>query len=248
MRLSRILLAVPLIGLAAGTAFAQQGGGPPGGASAFAKFRDQHKYTFQLSTMATRGLMEVERSANTKLKPAQAKQVLAALSPLRKQPKLTQDQAKAAIQKLQKALDARQMSAMDRAIQQSQRRMAGGGRPGGGGPGFGGGGPGGPGGGGPGGGPRAGGPGGPGGGGPGGRGGFDPNRMKNFNPFNPEKGSPRYDQTKDRNDKLFAFLAARAAGKDAKLDLPQGRGPGGGGGRGGPGAGGPRPAGSAVRS
>ena len=44
--------------------------------------------------------------------------------------------------------------------------------------------------------------------------------MKDFNPFNPDKSSPRYEQNKERNEKLFAFLTARAAGKDAKLNLP----------------------------
>ncbi len=73
---------------------------------------------------------------------------------------------------------------------------------------------------------------------------FDPARMKNFNPFNPDKSSPLYQRTKERNDKLFAFLRARAAGKDAKLDLPQGFGRGGGRGFGGPGGGpGGRPGG-----
>jgi hypothetical protein len=228
---SKLLLAVPLAGAIATAALAQQGAGGGGGFSQFAKFRDQHKYTFQLQTMVTGGLMEMERSPSTKLKAAQAKQVLTVLNPLRKQPKLTQDQARASIQKLQKAFDTKQLTAVDRAIKSSQRRMAGGGRPGGGGPG-------GPGGGGPGGGgPGFGGgrPGGGGPGGPGGRsgGGFDINRMKNFNPFNPDKASPRYERSKERNDRLFAFLSARAAGKDAKLDIPQGRGggPGGPGGR-----------------
>jgi hypothetical protein len=58
--------------------------------------------------------------------------------------------------------------------------------------------------------------------------------MQHFNPFNPDKSSPFGQRRAERNEKLFAFLSARAAGKAAKLDLPQGFG-----GRGGPG--GPRP-------
>jgi hypothetical protein len=138
------------------------------------------------------------------------------LTPLRKQPKLTQDQAKATIQKLQTTLDTKQMTAVDKAIKAAAARRTGGGGPGGGGGAPGGGGTGG--GTGTAGGPR------PGGGAPGGAGGnrppFDPAKMKNFNPFNPDKTSPRYEQNKERNDKLFAFLTARAAGKDAKLDIP----------------------------
>ena len=230
-----------LLGLAASAALAQ---GPGGfNPSAFTKWREQHKHTFQLVTTTTRGFTEMERSKNTQFKPVQAKRMLAVLTPFRKQPKMTQDQAKAAIKKVSTILDARQLAAIDRALQAEQRRMAGRGGfgGGGGGGGFGGGRPGGPGGPGGVGGGRPGGPGGMGGpggrmGGPGrGRMGFDPARMKNFNPVNPEKSSPMYERNAQRNEKLFAFLQARAAGKTAKLDLPQwggrrggpGRGPGG---------------------
>lgn len=245
MRRFQALLVAGITVFAASAVLAQ---GPPGGGGAggfnmgaFQKWRDQHKYTFQLRTMVTRGLMECNRSKSTELKPDQAKKVLDALKPLRKQPKLTQDQAKGTIKKLQGALEPRQMTAMDKAVQASARRPGGGG-PGGGGPG--GGGP--PGGGPPGGGfgggpPGGGGPGGagrPGGGGPGGgRPGMNFAQMKDFNPFNADPKSPGYERNKDRNDKLFAYLEARAAGKAATLDIPQGFG--GGGGRGGPGSGGP---------
>jgi uncharacterized membrane protein YgcG len=189
-----------------------------GGFAAFAKFRDQHKYTFQLRTMVTSGLMECERSPTTRLKPAQAKQLLAVLAPLRKQPKLTQDQAKAAIQKVQKVYDTKQLSAVDKAIQQSARRRGGGGAPGGGGGAPGGGAP---------------GAGRPGGGSPGGGGRppFDPAKAKNFNPFNPQKDGFGYERNVSRNKTLFAFLEARAANKNAKLDIQMGPGggrPGGG--------------------
>ena len=237
----KMLLAGAVAMLPASAALAQQGGGPGVfNPQAMAKWSDQHKYTFQLRTMLTNGVSECERSKSTQLKPAQAKQILAVLTPLTKKPKLTQDEAKANIQKLQRVFNARQLAAVDKSIQAGSRR----GGPGGGGPGGGGpraGGP--PGGGGPG----AGGPGGrgPGGGGPGGSAGnrprFDPARMKNFNPFNPEKSSPMYDRTLRRNKSLTTFLQARAAGKmDAKLDMPRGFGGGPGGGRPGGGSGGNR--------
>lgn len=178
-----------------------QGGPNP----AFMKWREQHKNTFQLRTMLGTGIVECERAQSTEIKPAQAKQLLAIVNPLRKQPKLTQDQAKAAIGKVKKLLDTRQLTAMDKAITDSQRRRGGpGGAPGGG----------------------AGGPGGaPGGGAPGGnRPPFDAAKMKDFNPFNPDKSSPMYERTKERNDALFAFLEARSAGKPAKMNFP-GRGP-----------------------
>ena len=219
------------LGLVAGAAYAQ--GGPPGGGnSPFAKFREQHKMTFQLQTSATRGLAECERAKDTSLKPAQAKQLLGIFTPLKSKPKLTQEDAKAALQKFQKAMDPKQLAVVDRTIQDSQRRgMGGGGPPGGGPPGGGA-----PGGGAPGGGPPGARPGGP--GGPGGAGGFpafDPAKAKNFNPFNPVQGSFGYERNIGRNKALFTFLTARAANKPAKLDLP--RGFGGGGGRpGGPGS------------
>ncbi|MCC2672188.1 MAG: hypothetical protein K0Q72_4660, partial [Armatimonadetes bacterium] len=65
----------------------------------------------------------------------------------------------------------------------------------------------------------------------------DPGKAKDFNPYNPLPGSPRYERRLESNKKLFAFLEARASGKDAKLDLPTGRGPGAPGG----GASSPRP-------
>jgi len=213
-----VLAALCLVS-AAPRVFAQ----PPAGGfnpAAFQKFREQHKYTFQLRTTVTAGFTELERVKSTQLTPDQAKKVLSVLTPLRKQPKLTQDQAKATIQKLQKILSQRQLAAIDRVLQRGQGMF--GGRPGG------------PGAGGPAGGPP--GMGAPPGGRPAqqGRPGaaarprFDPTRMQNFNPFNPAKDSPRYAQDKERNDRLFAFLSARAAGKAAKLDLrPPGPPPGG---------------------
>jgi hypothetical protein len=219
----KLLLIGVLAVLPSAAALAQQPPGGGGGAfnpAAFQKWRDQHKYTFQLRTMVTGGIMECERSKSTQIKPAQAKQILGVITPLTKKPKLKQDEAKAAIQSVQKIFDSRQLSAVDKAIQASAARRGGGGPGGGGGR--------------PGGGP-------PGGGGPGGGGGnrpvFDPAKMQNFNPFNPEKGTAMYDRNTDRNKKLISFLQARAAGKmDTTLDIQPfggGRGPGGGGAPGG---------------
>jgi hypothetical protein len=236
MRTTRKLLVAALVAAAAPAVLAQQGGGGFN-FSAFQNFRNQHKYTFQLRTMVTRGLMELERTKSTQLEPAQAKKLLATLTPLRKQPKLTQEQAKTAIKQVQRILNNRQLAAIDRVLTQDQTRMRGMGGQGG------------PGGMRPGG---MGGPGAPGGmrpGGPGGRPGgmrpmFDPARMQNFNPFNPQRTSPSYDREKQANDRLFTFLQARAAGKAAKFDMPRfgpPRGAGAPDGRPGPRPGGPAP-------
>lgn len=249
MHLSRnatrgMILASGATVLAAGAALAQ---GPPGGGgpnmAAMQQWRDQHKFTFKLRAMLTNGIMELERDKATALKPAQATKTLAVLVPLTKKPKLNQDEARASIKKLQAVFDSRQLTSVETAVTASQRRMGGGRRPGGGpgGGGPGGGGPpggfGGPPGGRPGGGPPGGGP----GGGPGGRGGpgggFNAAAMKDFNPFNPKKDSFGYERNVDRNQKLITFLKARAAGKEAKLEMPSGFGGRGGPGRGGPGGG-----------
>ena len=219
----KVALVALALGLAAPAVMAQGPGGGGFNMGAFQKFRDQHKLGFQLSTTMTAGLNEIERSPSTALKPAQARQILGIIGPLRNQTQLSEDQARSAIKRLQRVLDQKQLAAVDRAIQAGQRRMAGGfggGRPGAGGPGgggFGGGRPGG------------------GMGGPGGRPGgarFDPARMmRNFNPFHPDPGAPpqMYQRSKQRMDMLFGFLAARAAGKPAHFTLPQFRGgPGGG--------------------
>src|SRR5437762_13877349 len=70
----------------------------------FQKFREQHQYTFQLQTMLLNGIVECEKQKPTEIKPEQAKKLLAALTPLRSQPKLKQDTAKAKIQEIQKIL------------------------------------------------------------------------------------------------------------------------------------------------
>lgn len=187
------MLTCAVIGSAA---YAQSGGNM----AEFQKFRAQHKYTFQLSATVYRGFSELERTPSTKLKPAQAKQILTVLNPLRKQSKLTQDQAKATIQKLQRALDERQLSAIDRVLNSSGRSSFGSGRPGGG--------------------PGAG----PSGNRPSGanasrRPAFDPAKMKDFNPFNPGKPTSTNQRQIDRVKRLFDFLQARAANKPATLSM-----------------------------
>jgi hypothetical protein len=190
------------------------GGGPPGGnMAAFQKFREQHKYTFQLTRML-RGLNDLEKDSSTALQPAQAKSILAVLKPWQTKPKMTQDDAKGVMRGVKKVLTAKQLNALSRV----QDRGFGGGRGGpGGGPGGGppGGGVGGP----PGGGPGGGGP--PGGyrgaGGPGGGGQrrFDPATMKNFNPLltKADPNNPMSGRRVERNKRMFAALEARASGK-----------------------------------
>jgi hypothetical protein len=205
------------------------GGGSPGGGgmAAFQKFREQHKYTFQLTRML-RGMNELDKDSATALTQPQAKSVLAVLKPWQTKPKMTQDDAKKVMKGIKAVLTSRQLNALSRV---QDRGFGGGGRggpgggPGGGGPGGGGfGGPpgGGPGGGGPGGGGFGGPPGGgPGGGGPGGGGGrgggrrFDPATMKNFNPLltKADANSPFASRRVERNKRMFAALEARASGK-----------------------------------
>lgn len=212
--------AVTAAGALAIAAHAQGPGG--GGGGAFQKFREQHKYQFQVSRTLARGLTEMERSKTTSLKPEQAKQLLAILKPAAKTPKMTSEQAKGVIQKMQKIFDTRQLASLDKALAQRPGGGPGGGGPGGGGGGggFGGGAPGG---GGPGGGPGGGGPG-------GGRPPMDFSKMKDFNPLNPPTGNRMGDGMKTRVTAVMTFLEARASGKPATLSLPSfGGGPGGGG-------------------
>jgi hypothetical protein len=194
------------------------GGGPGGGNPAFQKFREQHKYTFQLTRML-RGVGELDKDPSTALTPAQAKGVLTVLKPWQTKPKMTQDDAKSVMRGVKKVLTAKQLNALSRV----QDRGFGGGRGGpGGGPGGGGppgGGFGGPGGGPPGGGPPGGGP--PGGfrgaGGPGGGRRFDPAAMKNFNPLltKADPNNPMSTRRAERMKRMFAQLEARASGKAA---------------------------------
>ena len=143
-------------------------------------FRDKYKYTFQLTQMVTH-IGEIDKDKKYTLKPAQAKAILAVLKPLRTQPKLTQDQAKTALVKLKKPLTATQLNAMARIKPKFGQH-----RPGG---------------------------------GPGGGQGqrpagnqdqqrhFDPNAMKDFNPFY-AKVDPKDTRAVERSKRWNDFFAA----------------------------------------
>lgn len=192
------------------------GGNPSAFREQMTQFREEHKYTFQLTGLVG-GIDRMERDGKNKLTAAQAKQILGILQPLRAQPKLTQDQAKETIRALQPILTMDQRTEVGTL---SARRGGGGNRGGGtGGPGGSGGGFGGPGGGGQGG-PGGGAQGGPGSGGPGGPGAqgrsggnrppFDPAAMKDFNPFNPQSGGMGGPRAAARWDEFFKTLEATA--------------------------------------
>jgi uncharacterized membrane protein YgcG len=164
-------IAVLICILAAITAVGYAQGPPPGGgqgpnAGAMKAFQDKYKYTFQL-TRFVGNIREIDQDKKYTLTVAQASKVLAILKPLRSKPKMTQDQAKKTLTALKKIFTTKQLNAMARV----KPRFGSGQRPGGGGNGNGGNRP-------PGGGPPGGG-----GGGGGGQHRFDPNAMKDFNPF-----------------------------------------------------------------
>ncbi len=210
-RLARLVIPICLLATFATTMVCAQGmgGGTSGDNSQFAAFRAEHKFTFQLSQMV-RKIGQIDQDPKYTLKPIQAKQILAVLKPLRSKPKMTQDQAKAALKQLKAVLTIDQLNAMAR-IKQPQR-MGGGagggqgmGRPGGGGfggPGMGGQGMG-----------RTGGA-----QGMGARPPMDMNAMKNFNPFykNPKGEQGFMARGAKRTDAFFAALQAKAAKAKSK--------------------------------
>jgi len=183
---------------AASFAQGQQGG-------AFAQFREDHKYTFQLMQMV-RHIGIIDKDSKHTLTPVQAKQVLSVLKPLSSKSKLTQDEAKQALKDLKKVFTVDQLNAMARIKPPQMGR-----RPGGQG------GPGGPGG--------QGGPGGPGANGnrQGNRMRWDPNAMKDFNPFYTKvsQSDPRSaDRAKRWND-FYKSLDKKA--KSAKPSPSKGK-------------------------
>lgn len=190
-RLTVILISLVLLFAFVATALAQQqqGGGQ------MSAMREKYKYTFDLMQMV-RHIGDINKDAKHALTPAQSKQVLAVLKPLRSQPKLTQDGAKDVMKRLKKVFTADQLNAMAR-IKSHFGSGPGQGR-----------GPGGP-----------GGPGGPRPGGQNGQGGgqrhFDPNRMKDFNPFyaNAPRGDDRAASRAKRWNDFFASLEAKAKAK-----------------------------------
>lgn len=181
--LNQILALAILTLFIAGACIAQGQGGQ------FSAFREEHKYTFQLMQMVHHiGAINVQPKYT--LTPAQAKQVLAVMKPIRSKSKLTQDQAKQALKDLKRIFNVSQLNAMAK-IKPPARRVG----PGG-----------------------SGGPGGP--GGPGGAQGnrprMDSAAMKDFNPFyvKVSKSDPgSMDRGKRMND-TFSGLEKKA--KQAK--------------------------------
>jgi len=177
----------------------------------FRKWRETHKYTFQL-TSTLRALEQIDKDPKTKLTPAQAKKILAVLQPYRDKPKMTQDDAKNALKGIKAALSVDQLNAMARFEAERRNRRGGFGGPGGGGMGM-----------------RPGSsPGGPPGGAPGARpggapgagnrpdGNFrmpNPAQMKDFNPFKPDTSSPFGQRSAEYWNNFFKGLQQRAAGK-----------------------------------
>ena len=184
-RLSILLAAILLF--CAVAALAQRPDGP-GMSGPFGQFREQHKYTFQLMGMV-RGLGELEKGTKAPLTPAQAKAILAVLTPLRKQDKLTQDQAKSAMKAIKKQLTAKQLTELGKvqADRQRFRRADSGNNQG----------------------RRPQGP--P----PGQRPRFDLSKMKDFNPFNAKvsKDNPRMGRSAERMNAFFDDLAKKAEAK-----------------------------------
>jgi len=187
-------------------------GNPGARQEQFAQFQEQHKYTMQLSGLV-RNIGRMEQEGQYKLTPAQAKQILGILQPLRTQPKLTQDEAKDTIRALQQVLTMNQRTEVGKlqAAAPPGGNRRGGGAGGGAGRNGGNGGPGGSGGMGGAGAPGAGSRGGPAGGRTGGdRPRFDAEAMKDYNPFNPESGGMGGPRAAARWDAFFAALEAKA--------------------------------------
>lgn len=188
------------------SASSQQGAGA--GNSAMTAFREEHKYTFQLTSMMG-GIGRLEQDTKAPLTPAQAKSILAVINPLKTQATLTQDQAKEAMRGIKEVLTEKQLTEIAKPQRQFGRGNGaggGGGAPGGGGPGGGG-----PGGGAPGAGAQGGGRA-PGAGG-GNRPAFDPEAMKNFNPFNQKASVPSMGRGGNRLQRTIDALEKKAQGK-----------------------------------
>jgi len=191
VKLSRRIAFAGVLVLFAAASYAQQ---PGGGANPFAQMREKYKYTFQLMSMV-RHIGDIDRDPKYTLTPAQAKKVLAVLQPLRSKPKMTQDQAKSALKGLKPIFTLAQLNAMAR-ISSGPGGRSGGGM-------------------------GMGGPGGP-GGAPGGnaatRPRFDPNAMKDFNPFYAKaSGNDFAARGAQRWNAFFAGLQARAKGSKSSI-------------------------------
>ena len=157
-----------------------------GGSSQFSAMREKYKYTFQLMTMV-RHIEEVNKDKKYTLTSTQAKKMLAIFTPWRSKPKMTQDQAKGVARKLKTVLTVNQLNAMARIKPHVGRGPDRGRGPGGGPPRD----------------PQAGGR------------HFDPNAMKDFNPFYSKvpKGDTRAAERAKRWNEFFAALQKKAKGK-----------------------------------
>lgn len=99
---------------------------------AWRKWRDQHKYTFQLTGFVN-AMAQLDKEGKP-LNADQKKKVLAVIKPLTTKTKLTQDDARNALRDLKKPLTTAQLNIISRiSSQQQQRRGMGGGSGGGGG-------------------------------------------------------------------------------------------------------------------
>jgi hypothetical protein len=182
LKQTRTALAVAIFAVVFAASAMAQGPGPQGpGGGSFGAMREQYKYTGQLMRMVAH-IGQIDKDKKFALTPAQAKQVLGVLKPLRSQPKLTQDQAKAALKALKAIFTVDQLNAMA-AIKDRPRRMDAGG-------------PGGP----------------PGQGGPGAQRRFDPNAMKDRNPLYTKNKPifPGAPDRKKRTDDFFKALETKA--------------------------------------
>ncbi len=167
---------------------------PPQVAAQWQKFREEHKYHFQLrETFLKLGELE-KKGGQTALTKEQAKKLLALFQPLTKKEKLTADEAKEALRQIKAILRPDQLNALQR-IQLPRMRPGGGaGGPSGG--------PGGP-------------PGGQPGGGPGGASGGGPRfysyQMRNFNPLSlvvkVDPKSPAAEWAKRRAERIRGVLS-----------------------------------------
>lgn len=158
------------------------------GGGQFSAMREKYKYTFQLMTMV-RHIQEIDKDKKYTLTSTQAKKVLAILTPWRAKPKMTQDQAKGIARDLKKVFTAAQLNAMAR-IKSHFGQGPGGNRP-----------------------PGQGGP--PSTGQSAQRRHFDPNAMKDFNPFYTKvaKGDTRAAERVKRWNEFFAALQKKAKTK-----------------------------------
>ncbi|MFA6451524.1 MAG: hypothetical protein WCX65_18780 [bacterium] len=169
---------------------------PPNGRQDGQKgFGNGPRAAFQLSRLA-RNVGNLDTAGKNRLTAVQAKKILGIIKPLRKQTSLTDDQAKAATDKINVILTAEQKKLIT--AMKPERR--GGGGPGGG---------------------MHNGPGGPGGmhEGPGGEGRHQNRGMiENFNPFNPSKDMPMADELSKQCNDMFNKLE-KIAGTNAKKPL-----------------------------